>query len=466
MSEAGGSSARSTSVDEDKAAAVAAAHAVGSAGASPPLDRSDGHTPECAEVDGVKGRLSELRTREGELQSTIDRLVAERDAVRAEVAATESELDALVNAPVSRGRDPFEWLPDELLMVIVLMLPLATLCSGACERVCQRWAKLMESSPVKQRIRDGRWAAYESGAIQARPLEGYGEHVWSLAVGSNGHVYAGFKDSTIQVWRGSDGAFLRTFAGHTQTVYSLAMGLDGKVYSGSHDTTIRVWSDDDGGGDHADDGARVRSRGTLVRTLEGHTGAVLALAVGIDGKIYSGSEDRTIRVWSADDGALLNTNTFVGHTSTIRTLAVGPDGSVYSGSYDATIRVWSGDTGALLRTLVGHTDTIYALAVGRVGKLFSGGHDCTIRVWSCDEGTLLQTVPAHAAGVRALAVGPDGTVYSGSYDGTLRVWRGVTKSGGTLVHAHTVNAGAIYALAVGQDGALYSGGDFGKLLVW
>ena len=108
MSEAGGSSARSASVDGDKAAAVAAAHAVGSAGTSPPLDRSDGHTPESTEVDGVKARLSELRTREGELQSTIDRLVAERDAVRAEVASAEGELDALVNAPVSRGRDPFE----------------------------------------------------------------------------------------------------------------------------------------------------------------------------------------------------------------------------------------------------------------------------------------------------------------------------------------------------------------------
>jgi hypothetical protein len=66
--------------------------------------------------------------------------------VRAEVASAESELDVLVNAPAGRGRDPFEWLPDELLVMVLVMVPLATLCSGACERVCQRWAKLMESS--------------------------------------------------------------------------------------------------------------------------------------------------------------------------------------------------------------------------------------------------------------------------------------------------------------------------------
>ena len=80
----------------------------------------DGHTPECAEVDGVKARLSELRTRECELDGELsealavaERVRAKRDAVRSEVASAESELNALVSAPVSRGRDPFEWLPDE-----------------------------------------------------------------------------------------------------------------------------------------------------------------------------------------------------------------------------------------------------------------------------------------------------------------------------------------------------------------
>jgi hypothetical protein len=64
--------------------------------------------------------------------TTIDRLVAERDAVHAEVASTERELDALVNAPVSGGRDTFECLPDELLVMVLVMLPLAMLWRGAC----------------------------------------------------------------------------------------------------------------------------------------------------------------------------------------------------------------------------------------------------------------------------------------------------------------------------------------------
>jgi WD40 repeat protein len=41
------------------------------------------------------------------------------------------------------------------------------------------------------------------------------------------------------------------------------------------------------------------------RVLRGHTNTVWALAIGPDGNMYSGSMDRTIRVWSAKNGTLL-----------------------------------------------------------------------------------------------------------------------------------------------------------------
>ena len=94
-------------------------------------------------------------------RAVIGRATAERATVRAEVASAESELDALVNAPVSGGRDPFEGLPDELIVMIMVMMPFEVLWGGVCEGVCQRWAMLVESAPVKRHKRDGRWAAYE-----------------------------------------------------------------------------------------------------------------------------------------------------------------------------------------------------------------------------------------------------------------------------------------------------------------
>jgi len=238
-----------------------------------------GHTPEAAEVDGVKARLSELRTRECELDgelsealAVVERVRAKRDAVRAEMASAESELDALVNAPVSGGRDPFEWLPDELIVMIMLMLPFEVLWSGVCERVCLQWARLAKSTPVQRRKRDGRWAAYEAGLIMPRDLEGHTGYVRALAVGLDGKVYSESSDMTIRVWSGDDGTHLQTLVGHKSYVSALVVGLDGNVYSGSGDTTIRAWSGDDG---------------KHLQTLEGHTTTVWALAVGLDGKVYS-----------------------------------------------------------------------------------------------------------------------------------------------------------------------------------
>jgi hypothetical protein len=91
--------------------------------------------------------------------AAMERARAERNAVRAEIVLVERELNVLVNAPVSGGRDPTDWLPDELVLLIILFLPGNVLWAEVCERVCQRWARLMESARVKRRKRDGRWAA-------------------------------------------------------------------------------------------------------------------------------------------------------------------------------------------------------------------------------------------------------------------------------------------------------------------
>jgi WD40 repeat protein len=52
-------------------------------------------------------------------------------------------------------------------------------------------------------------------------------------------------------------------------------------------------------------------------------------------------------------------------------LVVGPDGKVFSGSVDGTIRVWSGASGAQLHTLKTSMRSIYALALGRDGTLYT-----------------------------------------------------------------------------------------------
>jgi hypothetical protein len=358
-------------------------------------------TPE--QVDAIKAQLAAYAIR-GSPSTASEAMARSRSAsVERELGAW---LDTLINAPVSGGRGPFEWLPDELIVMIMLMLPFEVLWSGVCERVCLRWARLMKSAPVTRRKREGRWAAYEAGAIKPRELAGHTNPVCALAVGLDGKIYSGSADNTIRVWSGDDGTHLQTLVGHTRSVWALTVGLDGKVYSGSWDGTIRVWSGDDG---------------THLQTLEGHTRRATALAVGLDGKVYSGSWDTTVRVWSGDDGRHLQT--LEGHTNYVCSLAVGLYGKVYSGSNDGTIRVWSGVDGAHLQTLA--NDAFCALAVGLDGKLFSSSYDGTIRMWSCNGCTRLHTIEADwIEDISNIAFGRNGAMFTCSYGSShnLLMW--------------------------------------------
>ena len=69
-----------------------------------------------------------------------------------------------------------------------------------------------------------------------------------------------------------------------------------------------------------------------------------------------------------------------GHKSIINALAVLPDGRLASGADDGTIRLWDPASGACTATLEGHTGSVFALAVLPGERLASGAGDRTIRL--------------------------------------------------------------------------------------
>ncbi|HEY1817954.1 MAG TPA: protein kinase [Kofleriaceae bacterium] len=120
--------------------------------------------------------------------------------------------------------------------------------------------------------------------------------------------------------------------------------------------------------------------GTKVVELPNDGFAVVRIAVSPDGKRIAGAlDDRTIRVWSADNGEVMEK--LRGHDDLVEDVAFSPDGSqLASASYDKTIRVWQLESGRH-RVLRGHSAGVTRIVWHGADELVSASSDGTLRVW-------------------------------------------------------------------------------------
>ncbi|XP_045784392.1 F-box/WD repeat-containing protein 7 [Maniola jurtina] len=189
--------------------------------------------------------------------------------------------------------------------------------------------------------------------------------------------------------------------GHDEHVITCLQFYGNRILSGSDDTTLKVWS---------------AITGKCLRTLVGHSGGVWSSQM-VGDLVISGSTDRTLRVWSAKSGQCLKV--LAGHTSTVRCMHLHQN-KVVSGSRDATLRVWSIPDGRCLRVLIGHLAAVRCVQYdGKV--VVSGAYDYFVKVWNPETGECLHTLAGHTNRVYSLQF--DGIhVVSGSLDTSIRVW--------------------------------------------
>lgn len=237
-------------------------------------------------------------------------------------------------------------------------------------------------------------------------------------------------------------ALIRVFRGHEAQINALVALPDGRLTSGSSDKTVRLWD--------------IESYGSTV--LKGHTDSVTALAILSANCLASGSKDGTIRLWdlAADITAVMRDMAVP--MEAIEDLAVLSDGRLVSASSDGRIRLWDRNGAVSLRCPAAHIASMARLFDGR---LIWWSRDGKLRFW--DPATNVNTVlDGHSGPFYPLVQLPSGRLASGDAEGAIRLWD-FTTGEQRSIHGHTRH---VEALVVFSDGRLASGSKDGTVLLW
>eukprot|EP00002_Diphylleia_rotans_P037246 TRINITY_DN82_c0_g1_i1.p1 TRINITY_DN82_c0_g1~~TRINITY_DN82_c0_g1_i1.p1 ORF type:complete len:504 (-),score=89.12 TRINITY_DN82_c0_g1_i1:1349-2860(-) len=331
-------------------------------------------------------------------------------------------------------------------------------------------------------------------------LEGHADAILSVAFSPDGHNLAtGSGDKTIRFWDVDTQTPLFTGKGHNGWVLFVAFSPNGKfLASGSMDNDIRIWDPKTGE--------------QIGRPLKGHSKWVTALSweplhSNIEcSRLVSSSKDGTAKIWDVVKGNCLLT--LASHTLSVTCVRWGGEGLIYTGSQDRSIKVWAAENGKLVRSLEGHAHWVNTLALStdyvlRTGaysngrrefesaeeefecakkryqevrqlntskpipeRLVSGSDDFTMYLWDpANSKKPITRLTGHQQLVNQVSFSPDGRTFaSASFDKAIKIWETATGKFLTTLRGHV---GAVYQVAWSADSRmLVSGSKDSTMKVW
>ena len=329
-----------------------------------------------------------------------------------------------------RPTTPISLLPAELLIDVLGRLDTRSVRS--CITVCRGWQAVLRRSPsLAQRYRFPlKYCAYEDRRRLPQQLDGeqrQGRLVTKACIRYSASAFAvnpasktmfrGTPGGDIIVSDASTGAFIMQWSAHSDFINELVVDATGRLWSCSDDATIKAWS----------------SEGTqLAVCLEPLACPVNCITVAERfGVVFSGDAAGCVDAFDLETGAHKLT-VHEAHPEPIEAVAV-TDIGFCSASLDRTVKVFK-HTGELVHTLRGHTRGVLTV-VASGEKIVSAGGDRAILVWNAASGRCLFSLLGHHDAVFKLVLAGD-RLFSGSSDATVKVWW-CGQNDGQLVHTLT-----------------------------
>ncbi|GFY72308.1 notchless protein homolog 1 [Trichonephila inaurata madagascariensis] len=268
------------------------------------------------------------------------------------------------------------------------------------------------------------------------------------------------KNGQICIWNPKTGKQMgRTLSGHKSWINAIAwepLHLNGEcrhLASASKDCSIRVWD---------------IVLGQTVHILNSHVASVTCIRWGGSGLIYSGSQDRTIKVFRVKDGTLCRT--LQGHGHWVNTLALNTDYVMRTGPYDPS-KFHSVSLNEAAEKSAEHLSKLALQRYEMVTKgqpeiLVSGSDDFTMFLWSPERHKQSIARMAHHRNViNDVKFSPDMRIIAtASFDKSIKLWNGRTGKFIASLHGHLQQ---VYQIAWSADSRLLvSGGSDSTLKVW
>jgi WD40 repeat protein/uncharacterized caspase-like protein len=199
-------------------------------------------------------------------------------------------------------------------------------------------AATLDPANLRARLLLAQHGAATAPASGLRPPEiipsvGHNAAMGSVSVSPDGKWVASAGIDGIKIWDQAKGQLVRTFGDNLQLVESVAFLPDSRtLVAGSADRMVRLWDIE---------------TGRIVRTLVGHTDAVLTVKAA-GNRIVSAGPDKVIRVWDAQTGALLRAEPK--HGAGPRPFLIAVRGRTVASVTNTTVALWDLETGNLERS--------------------------------------------------------------------------------------------------------------------